>query len=54
MTPAHVWTLRYGFAPFLMEAFPYDVSELGTYSQLRELHGEASKPSNRCSGVTEV
>ena len=25
--PTALW---YGFAPFLLEAFPYDVSELGT------------------------
>ena len=46
--PTALW---YGFAPFLLEAFPYDVSELGTYSQLRELHNEASRPTSRFHGA---
>jgi hypothetical protein len=43
--PGALW---FGFLPFLLEAFPYDMSELGTYSQLRDLHSEAIKPGNRC------
>ncbi|GAX73771.1 hypothetical protein CEUSTIGMA_g1222.t1 [Chlamydomonas eustigma] len=49
--PGSLW---YGFLPFLMEAFPYDVSELGTYSQLRELHNEACKPSSRHHAMTTM
>ena len=42
--PGALW---FGFLPFLLEAFPYDVSELATYSQLRDLHTEAQRPSSR-------
>jgi hypothetical protein len=27
-----------GFLPFCLEAFPYDISELSTYSQLRDVY----------------
>ncbi len=52
--PTSLW---YGFVPFLLEAFPYDVAELGVYSQLRELHNEALKSGsgNRCaSSMPEI
>jgi hypothetical protein len=29
--------LYWGFVPFLIESFPYDITELGTYSQLSDM-----------------
>ncbi|KAG1679403.1 hypothetical protein FOA52_007694 [Chlamydomonas sp. UWO 241] len=48
--PGALW---FGFLPFLLEAFPYDMSELGTYSQLRDLHTESCKPGSRFSSVVD-
>jgi hypothetical protein len=42
--PFALWT---GFLPFLLEAFPYDMSELGSYSQLRDTWDELSQPGRR-------
>mmetsp|Transcript_26483 Transcript_26483/g.67332 ORF Transcript_26483/g.67332 Transcript_26483/m.67332 type:complete len:462 (-) Transcript_26483:520-1905(-) len=42
--PGALWT---GFLPFCLEAFPYDCSELGSYSQLRDVYDELSKPGGR-------
>lgn len=39
--------IYWGFLPYCMESFPYDISELGTYSQLRDIYNEASsRPSH--------
>lgn len=46
--PGALW---FGFLPFLLEAFPYDMSELSTYSQLRDLHSDASRPGSRFNSV---
>ena len=32
-----------GFLPFCLEALPYDVSELSTYSQLRDVYTDAAR-----------
>ncbi|KAF8066349.1 SAMC1 [Scenedesmus sp. PABB004] len=34
--------LYWGFVPFLIESFPYDITELGTYSQLHDLRAAAA------------
>ncbi len=33
--------LYWGFLPYCMESFPYDISELATYSQLRDVYNQA-------------
>ncbi|KXZ43612.1 hypothetical protein GPECTOR_85g342 [Gonium pectorale] len=33
--------LYWGFLPYCLESFPYDISELATYSQLRDLYNQA-------------
>jgi hypothetical protein len=38
--------LYWGFVPFLIESFPYDLTELGTYSQLHDMREEALRKSN--------
>ncbi len=42
--PGALWT---GFLPFLIEALPYDMCELGSYSQLRDLWVHNTKPGGR-------
>ncbi|KAJ9506965.1 hypothetical protein QJQ45_016546, partial [Haematococcus lacustris] len=39
--PGALWQ---GFLPFCMEAFPNDLSELGSYSQLRDCYDHLSRP----------
>lgn len=38
--------LYWGFVPFLIESFPYDITELGTYSQLHDMREEALRKSS--------
>ncbi|GIL80177.1 hypothetical protein Vretifemale_9357 [Volvox reticuliferus] len=33
--------LYWGFLPYCLESFPYDISELATYSQLRDVYNQA-------------
>lgn len=33
--------LYWGFLPYCLESFPYDISELSTYSQLRDMYNDA-------------
>ena len=41
--------LYWGFVPFLIESFPYDCTELGTYSQLHDLRQAALKRDDATS-----
>lgn len=43
--PLALWN---GFVPFLVEALPYDMSELGSYSQLRDTWDHTTQPGGRC------
>lgn len=45
--------LYWGFVPFLIESFPYDLTELGTYSQLHDMREGALRrgaPSSKWMG----
>jgi hypothetical protein len=44
-----VGSLYWGFVPFLIESFPYDCTELGTYSQLHDLRKAAVKQDDATS-----
>lgn len=47
--------LYWGFVPFLIESFPYDLTELGTYSQLSDMKERAvAKSSSQKGWVTQV
>jgi hypothetical protein len=41
--------LYWGFVPFLIESFPYDLTELGTYSQLHDMREEALRKGSPSS-----
>lgn len=41
--------LYWGFIPFLLESFPYDCTELGTYSQLHDVR-KAAAAKNDATG----
>lgn len=41
--------LYWGFVPFLIESFPYDCTELGTYSQLHDWRQAALKKEDSTS-----
>jgi hypothetical protein len=41
--------LYWGFVPFLIESFPYDCTELGTYSQLHDWREAALKKDDSTS-----
>ena len=36
-------SLYWGFVPFLLESFPYDIAELGVYSQLHDMREATAK-----------
>lgn len=41
--------MYWGFVPFLIESFPYDCTELGTYSQLHDWREAALKKDDATS-----
>lgn len=41
--------LYWGFVPFLIESFPYDCTELGTYSQLHDWRQAALRKEDSTS-----
>jgi hypothetical protein len=41
--------LYWGFVPFLIESFPYDLTELGTYSQLHDMREDALRRGSKGS-----
>lgn len=43
--PLALWQ---GFLPFLLESFPYDMAELGSYAQLRDAAEHLARPGSRC------
>eukprot|EP00878_Enallax_costatus_P032553 GHUV01035784.1.p1 GENE.GHUV01035784.1~~GHUV01035784.1.p1 ORF type:complete len:334 (+),score=111.85 GHUV01035784.1:363-1364(+) len=47
--------LYWGFVPFLIESFPYDLTELGTYSQLSDMKERAvARSSQHSKWVAQV
>eukprot|EP00198_Chlamydomonas_reinhardtii_P001375 XP_001690711.1 predicted protein [Chlamydomonas reinhardtii] len=42
--------LYWGFLPYCLESFPYDISELATYSQLRDVYNQAVTQANALTG----
>lgn len=48
--PMSLW---WGFLPFCLEAFPYDMSELAGYSQLRDVYDTLAKPGGRFHAVAQ-
>jgi hypothetical protein len=44
-----IGSLYWGFVPFLIESFPYDCTELGTYSQLHDWRTAALKKDDSTS-----
>lgn len=47
--------LYWGFVPFLIESFPYDITELGTYSQLSDMKDRAvSRTDTRSKWMAQV
>ncbi|KAG2424442.1 hypothetical protein HXX76_014495 [Chlamydomonas incerta] len=42
--------LYWGFLPYCLESFPYDISELATYSQLRDVYNQAVAKANALTG----
>ncbi|GFH23269.1 uncharacterized protein HaLaN_20860 [Haematococcus lacustris] len=49
--PGALWQ---GFLPFCMEAFPNDLSELGSYSQLRDCYDHLSRPGESLHAASQV
>jgi hypothetical protein len=46
-----VGSLYWGFVPFLIESFPYDCTELGTYSQLHDWRKAVLKKGDASSSL---
>lgn len=44
-------SLYWGFVPFLIESFPYDCTELGTYSQLHDWRKAVLKKGDASSSL---
>jgi solute carrier family 25 S-adenosylmethionine transporter 26 len=43
--------LYWGFLPYLLESFPYDITELATYFQLRDSYEAAAAGRSRLAGL---
>lgn len=51
LLPQGVGSLFWGFVPFLIESFPYDCTELGTYSQLHDWRKAVLKKGDASSSL---